>query len=359
MGKDSLLLRPIEWTGESIRIIDQTKLPQELLYLDLETVTELHEAICHLRVRGAPALGVAGALGVLLAVETGNWDNLDALTSKLEEVCQYLHSSRPTAVNLGWALDRMLGLVRSSPKESCSSMREMITEEALAIAREDEECNRLIGVHGSFLVREGYGVLTHCNAGILATSGYGTALSVLYRAVGEGKKIRVFVDETRPLLQGARLTAWELLQAGIDVTLMCDNAAGDAMKRGKIDMVIVGADRVAANGDTANKIGTYSVAVLASRHGIPVWIACPCSTIDLSLGSGKDIPIEMRSGEEVTSFAGARCAPSGVDTYNPAFDVTPYRYISGFVTEKGICRAPFRQTLPQVCSGLEGKEVVE
>jgi methylthioribose-1-phosphate isomerase len=338
--------RTIEWIGGIdgfIRLIDQTRLPTELVYRDCHSVEEVWEAIKVLRVRGAPAIGVAAAMGVVVGLEpeaqARAYTDKESFFRRLKEVTQYLATSRPTAVNLFWALERMERTARdfTGPFEA-QAMRQRLLDEALLIEAEDRQMCRDIGRHGAEIVPNGGGVLTHCNAGGLATADYGTALAVLYAAAEQGKRFAVFADETRPLLQGARLTAWELHQRGLDVTLICDNMAAQVMKEGKIGMVIVGADRIAANGDTANKIGTYGVALLAKAHGIPFYVAAPSSTFDLSLPNGDAIPIEQRDPAEVTRGFGKQTAPDGIKVYNPAFDVTPAELITGLITEKGIIR---------------------
>jgi methylthioribose-1-phosphate isomerase len=332
--------RTIEWIGGIdgfVRLIDQTLLPTQLGYRDCVTVDEVWEAIRVLRVRGAPAIGIAAAFGVVVGVQTCLDRTWGAYQHRLREVTDYLRTSRPTAVNLFWALDRMerrvQGLTEQFPPRQLTLM---LLEEAQAIAEEDRQMCRAIGRHGAGLLSDGQGVLTHCNAGGLATADYGTALAVLFAAAEQGKHLRVFADETRPLLQGARLTAWELLQRQIDVTLICDNMAAQVMKERRVDLVVVGADRIAANGDTANKIGTYGVALLAQAHGIPFYVAAPSSTFDLSLGTGDAIPIEQRDAQEVTHGFGRQTAPDGIRVYNPAFDVTPARLIAAIITEKGL-----------------------
>ncbi len=322
------LPRTIEWVGDHgghLRLLDQTRLPTEVVFLDCHTSEDVRAAICRLSVRGAPAIGVAAAYGLVLAVRAGA--ELDAAVARL-------HGSRPTAVNLGWALERL----RICGRHGSGDPVQKLLDEAHAIAAEDEAMCAAMGRHGAGLIGEGDGVLTHCNTGALATAGLGTALAALFTAARQGKKFRVFADETRPLLQGARLTAWELHQAGIDVTLICDSMAAQVMKEGRVQLVLVGADRIAANGDTANKIGTYSVAVLAKAHGIPFYVAAPSSTFDPSLASGDGIPIEQRDPREVTHGMGRQTAPEGVEVYNPAFDVTPASLIAGIITEKGILR---------------------
>ncbi len=331
--------RTIEWIGDSAgvcRLIDQTLLPMRLEYKTCRTIEEMWESIRSLRVRGAPAIGVAAAMGLVLGLQRS--DNL-------EELAAYLRTSRPTAVNLFWAIDRM---VRVGANLRGPGRRERLLAEALAIEAEDRQMCRAIGRVGAELVQSGQGILTHCNAGGLATADYGTALAVLFTAAEEGKTFAVFADETRPLLQGARLTAWELQQRGIDVTVICDNMAGQVMKEGRVHLVIVGADRIAANGDAANKIGTYSVAVLAHAHGIPFYVAAPSSTFDLTLETGAGIPIEQRDPREITHGFGLQTAPDGVRAYNPAFDVTPARLITGIITERGLIQPVNKENIRSV-----------
>ena len=337
----------VKWIGGTdgvLELIDQRRLPSELIKLKVRSVEHLHEAIRTLAVRGAPAIGVAAAYGPVLALQwlTGRPSQQEALDQVLRD-CDYLASARPTAVNLFWALDRIRAKAREvaeEPQATVQHLGEAILAEANAIYREDIEMCRRIGENGERLIRSGFGVLTHCNAGALATAGQGTALSVLFEAHKKGKRFEVYADETRPLLQGSRLTAWELQQAGIKVTVICDNMAGFLMKQGKIHAVITGADRIAANGDAANKIGTYSLSVLAKHHGIPFYIAAPSSTFDLSIESGDAIPIEQRNPEEVIQFAGVQTAPNGIAAYNPAFDVTEARDITAIITEKGVIESP-------------------
>jgi methylthioribose-1-phosphate isomerase len=332
------LPRAIEWVGGSdgcVRLIDQTQLPEALVYRDCHTVEEVWEAIRSLRVRGAPAIGIAGAMGVVLGVKTAEGSDRATIARQLEGVISYLAMSRPTAVNLFWALERMRNCFARSG-DGGEPARESLLREALAIQAEDERMCRAIGEAGASMITDDCGVLTHCNAGALATGGIGTALAVLYVAAEQGRTFRVFADETRPLLQGARLTTWELRQAGLDVTLLCDNMAAQVMKEGRVQLVLVGADRIAANGDTANKIGTYGLAVLARVHDIPFYVAAPSSTFDLALPTGEGIPIEQRDPNEVTHGCGKQTAPEGVAVYNPAFDVTSHLLISGIITEKGV-----------------------
>lgn len=320
----------LRWLGDEnghLVLIDQTRLPMELVEIECRTVESVWEAIKQLRVRGAPAIGISAAYGVIVGLQSGR---------PLEEITAYLASSRPTAVNLFWALERM--------KKAALEKRNLLAE-ARAIHEEDRAMCHAIGRYGAELLANNTGVLTHCNAGGLATAEYGTALSVFFTAQDQGKQLHVFVDETRPLLQGARLTAWELAQRGIKATLICDNMAAQVMREGKVQAVIVGADRITANGDTANKIGTYSVAVLAQAHQIPFYVAAPTSTFDLSLESGDLIPIEQRSSTEITHGFGKQTAPEGIDVYNPAFDVTPARLIKGIITEHGIIEPVTKATI--------------
>lgn len=332
----------ITWSEEGLRIIDQTRLPGELVEVPLSTVEEVWEAIRRLQVRGAPAIGVCAAFGVVVGLRQRNPQSVADAVADVGELTDYLATSRPTAVNLFWALNRMKAVAGdASASLSVTEFLARLDSEAVAIQQEDRELCRAIGRHGSRLIQEGNGVLTHCNAGGLATAEYGTALSVMFTAHDEGRTFRVYADETRPLLQGARLTAWELVEAGIETTLICDNMAAHVMREGKIDLVIVGADRIAANGDTANKIGTYSVALAAKAHGIPFYVAAPYSTFDLSIPNGAGIPIEERAADEITTSFGHRVAPEGVHVYNPAFDITPASLIAGFITERGILTPPF------------------
>lgn len=327
------------WEGGTdgyLRMIDQTLLPVEHKELDCRDVETVWEAIKSLRVRGAPAIGVAAAYGVVLGLQNHVSEAGDAFRKRFTEVADYLAGSRPTAVNLFWALDRLRGLVAEKKDLAPQELLDQILREARAIEVEDREMCAAIGRHGATLLPQECGVLTHCNAGGLATAGDGTALAVFFKAAEDGKKIHVYADETRPLLQGARLTAWELQQRGVPVTLICDSMAGWVMKEGKIDAVVVGADRITANGDAANKIGTYSVAHLAKAHGIPFYVAAPTSTFDLTLATGAGIPIEERGAREITHGFGRQTAPEGVNVYNPAFDVTPAQLIAGIITEKGV-----------------------
>jgi methylthioribose-1-phosphate isomerase len=350
-----MALQALRWQNHHLEIIDQTLLPGQLTYIPLTTRTEVWEAIKALRVRGAPAIGLCAAYGVLVALHERAPRSIDEALEAIRDGAAYLATSRPTAVNLFWALERMCTVAETAATElSLEDLIPRLEIEANLIYQEEVAACRMIGEYGAPLVPEGGGVLTHCNAGGLATGEYGTALAPLYRAHELGRKFRVYADETRPLLQGARLTAWELMQAGVDVTLICDNMAAQVMREDRVHVVMVGADRIAANGDTANKIGTYGVAVLAKAHGIPFYVAAPVSTFDLSLPHGGVIPIEQRDAIEVTNGFGKPTAPAGVKVYNPAFDVTPAELIAGIITEQGLLTPPFsksiRQINPCVCS---------
>jgi len=339
----------LHWSGEvagHLVLIDQTLLPVELREIECRTVETVWEAIRKLRVRGAPAIGIAAAYGICVGVQTAAGKSSDEFFARLHEVCDYLATSRPTAVNLFWALERMRAVaegLRGSAAPAGIAAR--LLAEARAIEDEDRRMCRAIGRFGAELLADGQGVLTHCNAGGLATADYGTALAVFFAAHEAGKKLHVFADETRPLLQGARLTAWELSQRGIDTTLICDSMAAQVMSESRVQAVVVGADRIAANGDTANKIGTYGVAVLAAHHKVPFYVAAPSSTFDFAISSGAEIPIEHRDGREITHGFGRQTAPAGIDVYNPAFDVTPATLIAAFITERGVIRPPYRENL--------------
>ncbi|MBM4069179.1 MAG: S-methyl-5-thioribose-1-phosphate isomerase [Planctomycetes bacterium] len=332
--------RTIQWIGGTdgfARLLDQTLLPEKLEFRDCRKIEDMWEAIKVLCVRGAPAIGCAAAMGVVLGMQTFNGKERGSYRDKLCEVGDYLRSSRPTAVNLAWAVDRVQRFLEPYlEKEPAQKLTQRLLDEALAIEEEDRQMCRAIGKFGAPLIGEGQGVLTHCNAGGLATADYGTALAVMFSAAEQGRTFRVFADETRPLLQGARLTTWELHHRGIDVTLICDNMAAQVMREGRINVVVTGADRIAANGDTANKIGTYGVAVLARAHNIPFYVAAPSSTFDLSMPTGDKIPIEQRDPREITHGLGRCIAPDGIKVYNPAFDVTPASLIAGIITEKGV-----------------------
>ncbi len=326
--------KTLERIGDKLRIIDQTKLPLQLEYLDLDDYREVIEAIKHLQVRGAPAIGIAAAYGMAIAAQQAQKCDI----AYLRKVADEIKATRPTAVNLAWAVDRVLAKVQTCGCSSLEGTLSLLWCEAEAIHEEDRLLCEKIGQHGAELIKNGDTILTHCNAGALATGGIGTALGVIYTCRDQSKKIRVFADETRPLLQGARLTTWELQQEGIDVTLICDNVAGMLMRQGKINHVIVGADRIAKNGDVANKIGTYTIAVLAREHNVPFYVAAPYSTFDDEIESGDEIPIEERSSLEVTESFGARIAPEGVKVYSPAFDVTPHELVAYYITDKGLKR---------------------
>ncbi|MEA1963785.1 MAG: S-methyl-5-thioribose-1-phosphate isomerase [Candidatus Aerophobetes bacterium] len=338
-------INTIEWVDGQIKIIDQTLLPQKLKYIYCKNIETLRKAIVSLKIRGAPALGIAAALGIVLGMKRSSAKDYPCFKEELEELISYIGSSRPTAANLFRSLKRLHRCMEKNRKRKIEEIKEALEKEALQIIEEDKRCNRLIGEKGASLIKDGDTILTHCNAGALATADYGTALGVIYRAKEEGKRVKVYVDETRPLLQGARLTTWELLREGIETVLICDNVAGEAMREGKIDKVLVGADRIAANGDTANKIGTYTLAVLAKENEIPFYVVSPLSSIDLFLPEGGDIPIEKRDKNEVIKGLGKVIAPEKVKVYNPAFDITLAKYIKGIITEKGICKPPYKESL--------------
>lgn len=339
------MVETIEWTPSGVVMIDQTRLPLHEEYVTCRNYEEVATAIRDMIIRGAPAIGVAAAMGVAIGVQYAAEDGLDA---QMETICDTLAKTRPTAVNLFWAIDRMKRLYATLRGQPIAAIRERLISEAKLVREEDIAINRAIGKHGAPLVPDGKTVLTHCNAGALATAGYGTALGVIRAAIETGKKIDVFADETRPFLQGARLTVWELQQDKIPTTLITDNMAGHFMKSGRIGCVVVGADRIAANGDVANKVGTYSVAVLAKENGVPFYVAAPISTLDLTLTSGDQIPIEERSAAEVTHVFGNLVAPEGTAVKNPAFDVTPFRYVTGIITENGVAHAPYEESLKRL-----------
>ncbi|MDI6862342.1 MAG: S-methyl-5-thioribose-1-phosphate isomerase [Pseudothermotoga sp.] len=335
----------MQWTGDSLILVDQRKLPHVIEHVVCKSYHEVAQAIRDMVVRGAPAIGAAAAFGYVLGAKQFSHLDGEDLHKAMEQVYDAIARTRPTAVNLFWALKRMHEKFIASQNEDFVKVLE---EEAMKIAQEDIETNRSIGRHGQTLLKDGDTVLTHCNAGALATVDYGTALGVIRAAVENGKRLKVYVDETRPYLQGARLTAWELVQLGVEAILICDNMAGWVMKQGKVNAVIVGADRIAANGDVANKIGTYTLAVLAKRHGVAFYVAAPTSTIDLNLKDGSQIPIEERSHTEVTHIGGVRIAAEGVKVYNPAFDVTEHDLITAIITEKGIVRPPYDVNLKRI-----------
>jgi methylthioribose-1-phosphate isomerase len=340
------MIRTIYWEDDAIVMIDQNALPHEEKNLACKNYREVITAINDMTIRGAPAIGVAAAMGIALGVlnlsaKSGGED----LQGDFYRICDEFSRTRPTAVNLFWAIERMKSCFENTLKSGTNYIKNALVEEAIHICEEDIAINRQMGIHGRKLIKDGDSILTHCNAGALATAGYGTALGVIRAAREEGKKLHVFVDETRPVLQGARLTAWEMKKENIPATLITDNMAGLVMKQGKVNLVIVGADRIASNGDTANKIGTYTLAVLARENNIPFYIAAPLSTIDMAIKSGEEIPIEERDEAEVTNFHGVRTAPEGVAVYNPAFDVTPNRYISAIINEAGVAKPPFEEEI--------------
>jgi len=346
------MIPTLEWTDRGVRFIDQTKLPTEESYVTCKTYQEVADVIRNMVVRGAPALGVAAAMGIALGVKTSTAENVGDLKRELDHICEVIGKTRPTAVNLFWAIRRMQQKFETLRMRSVAQIKQALIEEAQGMHAEDIASNQAMGRHGAALMPVSGGVLTHCNAGALATAGYGTALGVIRAAIEQGKKIHVYADETRPFLQGSRLTAWELVKDGIPTTIISDNMSGALMRQGKIGAVIVGADRIAANGDVANKIGTYTVAVLAKEHGIPFFVAAPISTVDLETPDGSKIPIEQRNPAEVTHIAGKVITPEGVQVENPAFDVTPAKYVTAIVTEKGIARAPYQESLAQLVRGL-------
>jgi len=329
----------VEWLGNRLKILDQTRLPQEEVYLELNSYQDIASAITELKIRGAPAIGIAGAYGIALGAQKIKSVTRDEFLEKLRGIISTIADTRPTARNLFRAVERMEQIATAG--KEVEQIKAALVQEAVKIHSEEAEATRRLSQLGDGLIESGFTILTHCNTGALATAGYGTALGVIKQVKEQGKKVKVFATETRPLLQGARLTTWELKKANIPVTLITDSMAGYFMSRGEVDCVIVGADRVAANGDTANKIGTYALAVLAKENGIPFYVAAPTTTIDLSLSSGDEIPIEQRSQQEVTHIQGIGIAPEGIQAANPAFDVTPHRYITAIITERGIIRAPF------------------
>ena len=341
-------MNTVEWSDGRLRLIDQTLLPLELCWVECITHEDVAEAIRRMKVRGAPAIGVTAAYGMALGSIEFQGSDSAAFRSHMRQVAGRLAGTRPTAVNLFWAIEKTLAIGLEASEESIDAARQALLDTAHRMARDDVEANRRMGAYGAALLPDRATVLTHCNAGALATVDYGTALGVIRAAVEQGKQIRVFADETRPFLQGARLTTWELMSDHIPVTLITDNMAGHFMQRGAIDAVVVGADRIAANGDVANKIGTYSVAVLAKENGIPFYVAAPTSTVDLSITSGQEIVIEERDPREVLYIGDRRVAPEGVDVANPAFDVTPHRYVTAIITENGVAMPPFDEALMRV-----------
>ena len=347
------MIPTLEWTDDGVRFLDQTRLPLEEVYVVANTYQEVATAIRDMIVRGAPAIGVSAAMGVAIGVKTSAAPNIDQLRPEFAVICETLAATRPTAVNLFWAIERMRLLfeeLAANPKASLVKIKAELIAEARRMYDEDIAACKQMGAHGAALLPTNGTVLTHCNAGALATCGYGTALGVIRAAVERGHKITVFADETRPYLQGSRLTAWELLQDNIPTSIICDNMTASLMRQGRIQAVIVGADRIAANGDVANKIGTYGVAVLAKEHGIPFYVAAPWSTIDLATATGDGIPIEQRDAREVTHFNGKQLTPYGAGIENPAFDVTPAKYVTAIITERGVLRAPYPDALLRMLS---------
>jgi methylthioribose-1-phosphate isomerase len=342
--------KTIKWLGDRVCLLDQTKLPLKEKYLECFDYQSIAKAIKEMRIRGAPAIGVAAAFGIALAAQNSTAKTLDEFLVEVREATSVLSRTRPTAVNLFRAINRMINILQTNKNTDVLTLKRLLKKEAEAIAQEEEEMSQRMGEYGATLVRKGANILTHCNAGALATVDLGTALAVIRKAHEQGKKVHVYADETRPLLQGARLTTWELIKEGIPTTLICDNMAGFLMQQGKVDLILVGADRIAANGDVANKIGTYSLAVLAREHQVPFYVVAPTSTIDLAIANGNEIPIEERSATEVTMIAGQRIAPEEVNIYNPAFDITPARYISAIVTDRGIIRPPYTKNLAKILS---------
>jgi methylthioribose-1-phosphate isomerase len=339
------MIQTLEWTDQGVRFIDQTKLPTEETYVTCKTYEQVADAIRTMVVRGAPAIGVAAAMGIALGAKNSKAETVGELKRDFDHICDVIGKTRPKAVNLFWAIRRMQEKFERLRIRPIEQIKQALVEESQRIHAEDIAANQAMGRHGATLMPSEGGVLTHCNAGALATAGYGTALGVIRAAVEQGKKIHVYADETRPFLQGSRLTAWELMKDGIPTTVISDNMAGAMMKQGKIGAIVVGADRIAANGDVANKIGTYGVAVLAKENGIPFYVAAPVSTVDLSCADGGKIPIEQRNAREITHIAGKQMVPDGVSVENPAFDVTPAKYVTAIITERGIARAPFDESL--------------
>ena len=344
------VIQTLEWTPRGVVFLDQTKLPTEEAYVTCTTHEQVADAIRNMVVRGAPAIGVAAAMGIALGVKNSRAQDEASLKKDFDAICETIRETRPTAVNLFWAIRRMTEKFESLRSLSLGQIRHGLIEEAQRTHAEDIAANQAMGRYGATLMPAAGGVLTHCNAGALATAGYGTALGVIRAAVEQGKKIHVYADETRPFLQGSRLTAWELMKDGIPTTVISDSMAGAMMRQGKIGAVVVGADRIAANGDVANKIGTYTVAVLAKEHGIPFYVAAPISTVDLATPDGSRIPIEQRNAREVTHIAGKQMAPDGVEIENPAFDVTPAKYVAAIITERGIARAPYTESLRKLAA---------
>jgi methylthioribose-1-phosphate isomerase len=352
------VIETLEWTDSGVRFIDQTKLPNEETYVNCTTHQQVADVIRDMVVRGAPAIGVAAAMGVAIGINNSKADSILSLQQEFDEIAVLIGKTRPTAVNLFWAIQRMREKFQTIQNKPIPEIKSLLVEEARRMHAEDIAANQAMGRHGATLMPASGGVLTHCNAGALATCGYGTALGVIRAAIEQGKKIHVYADETRPFLQGSRLTAWELMKDGIPTTVISDNMAGAMMKQGKISAIVVGADRIAANGDVANKIGTYTVAVLAKEHRIPFYVAAPFSTIDLATPDGNGIPIEQRSPREVTHFAGKLVTPEGVGIENPAFDVTPASYVTAIITEGGIARAPYEESFRRLMKHRAGERLI-
>ena len=351
------MLPTIEWRDDAVVMIDQRKLPASEVYVNCKTAAEVAKAIKTMVIRGAPAIGVAAAMGIALGMRRSNATGTKQFTTEFQRTCDLMAGTRPTAVNLFWAIDRMKQTFAEAAQggSSVEELKQRLESEARTIHDEDVESCRTMGAHGAALVPDNARILTHCNAGALATAGYGTALGVIRAAAENGKRVAVLADETRPFLQGARLTAWELLKDGIETTVITDNMAGTMMRLGNVDLVVVGADRIAANGDVANKVGTYGVAILAKEHAIPFYVAAPLSTIDLATPDGSGIPIEERPEREVTHVGTSRITPEGAHIRNPAFDVTPAKYVSAIITERGIARPPYAESLAQL-AGFRGQE---
>jgi methylthioribose-1-phosphate isomerase len=346
------MIQTLEWTDSGVVFIDQTKLPTEEVYVTCTTHQQVADVIRNMVVRGAPAIGVAAAMGIALGIKNSKAANTTELKRDFDQICEAIRQTRPTAVNLFWAIRRMTEKFETLRSRPIAQIQQVLIDEAQRMHAEDIAANQAMGRHGATLMPSSGGVLTHCNAGALATAGYGTALGVIRAAIEAGKKIHVYADETRPFLQGSRLTAWELMKDGIPTTVISDNMAGVMMQQGKIGAIVVGADRIAANGDVANKIGTYTVAILAKEHDIPFYVAAPISTVDLDTPDGSKIPIEQRNAKEVTHIGGRQMTPDGVGIENPAFDVTPAKYVAAIITERGIARAPYENSLRDLAAQI-------
>lgn len=350
-----MAFKTIEWKGDAVVLIDQTKLPVDEDFVECRDYLSVARAIKELKVRGAPAIGVAAAMGVALGAKSIKTDDREEFIAQLRDICNTLSKTRPTAVNLFWAIDRMMAVAKASKDLDVEGLKGLLEVEALKICEDDIAINHQIGINGRVFIKDNDNILTHCNAGALATAGFGTALGVIRAAWEKKKSIRVFADETRPFLQGARLTAWELMKDNIPVTLITDNMAGYFMRKKMVDLVIVGADRISANGDVANKIGTYAVAVLAKEHNIPFYVAAPTSTLDLTITSGEEIPIEERDEREVTHIGGTRIAPRDIKVLNPAFDVTPNELVTAIITEMGVATKPYLDSLRELKEGRKNR----